>query len=404
MVGHHAEVFAQLVRTHDAGHILRKSGKNVVVNIGLALGQPEGDHQQDEHHHDGHRVLRDKMAQVGELGHKGAVAVFFHPLIEEENERGQDDDGADDAQRHALCHDDAEVCAQRQLHGTEGQKARDGRQAGRRDGAHGLTDGVLHGLFVGGTELLFLVVAVEQEDGEVHRHAQLQNSRQRRGDKADLTEENIRAKVIDQREEQPQHEQKRREPAFQREEQHQQTAAHGAEHIPGHLAHDQLFGVAQDDADAAEEAVLPEYLLDLGHGLHRLFADARAAKLDDEDGGVVLAEHKLLDIRRQHLRRHRRIQHVAEPEGVQHVRHLVDLGLHGQQLVGGHPLHSYHVGGRQMVIRFQQQLAHAGVQLLRQVRKDVIVDGRGDGSHCRRDEQQDRRDEDEPAHLHDGPR
>ena len=37
-------------------------------------------------------------------------------------------------------------------------------------------------------------------------------------------EENIRAKVIDQREEQPQHEQKRREPAFQREEQHQQTA------------------------------------------------------------------------------------------------------------------------------------------------------------------------------------
>ena len=41
----------------DAGHILRKSGKNVVVNIGLALGQPEGDHQQDEHHHNGHRVL-----------------------------------------------------------------------------------------------------------------------------------------------------------------------------------------------------------------------------------------------------------------------------------------------------------------------------------------------------------
>ena len=30
-----------------------------------------------------------------------------------------------------------------------------------------------------------------------------------------------------------------------------------------HLAHDQLFGVAQDDADAAEEAILPEYLLDL---------------------------------------------------------------------------------------------------------------------------------------------
>ena len=49
--------------------------------------------------------------------------------------------------------------------------------------------------------------------------------------------------------------------SFQREEQHQQTAAHGAEHIPGHLAHDQLFGVAQDDADAAEEAVFRSIFL-----------------------------------------------------------------------------------------------------------------------------------------------
>ena len=47
--------------------------------------------------------------------------------------------------------------------------------------------------------------------------------------------------------------------------------------------------------------------------------------------------NELLDIRRQHLRRHCRVQHVAEPEGIQHVRHLVDLGLHGQQLVGGRP-------------------------------------------------------------------
>ncbi len=76
---------------------------------------------------------------------------------------------------------------------------------------------------------------------------------------------------------------------------------------------------------------------DLGHGPHRLLADAGTTQLDDEDGGVVLAEQELLKICRQHLHRHRRVQHIAEPEGVQHVRHLVDLGLHGQQLVCGHP-------------------------------------------------------------------
>ena len=111
------------------------------------------------------------MAQMGEPRHEGAVAVFFHPPVKEEDERGQDDDGAEDAQRHALRHNDAKVCAQRQLHGAEGQKARDGGEAGRCDGAHGLADGVLHRLFVGGTGGFFLLVAVEQEDGKIHRHA-----------------------------------------------------------------------------------------------------------------------------------------------------------------------------------------------------------------------------------------
>ena len=351
VVGHHAKVFAQLVRAHDAGHILRQSRKNIVVDVRPALGQPEGDHQQEKDRHHRHRVLGDKMAQMGEPRHEGAVAVFFHPPVKEEDERGQDDDGAEDAQRHALRHDDAKVCAQRQLHGTEGQKARDGGEAGRRNGAHGLADGVLHRLFVGGTGGFFLLVAVEQEDGKIHRHAQLQDCRQRLGNETDLPQKNIRAKVIHQREEQPQHEEEGREPAFQREEEHQQTPRHGAEHIQGHLPHDQLLGVAQDDADAAEEAVLPQYFFDLSHSPHRLLADAGTTQLDDEDGGVVLAEQELLKVCRQHLHRHRRVQHIAEPEGVQHVRHLVDLGLHGQQLVCGHPLHGDHVGGRQMVVR-----------------------------------------------------
>ena len=91
--------------------------------------------------------------------------------------------------------------------------------------------------------------------------------------------------------------------------------------------------------------------------------------------------------------------------------HLVQLSKRGRMLVASYEairfqkLDLFGVMLRQIGAHIQkQQLADAGVQLLGQVRKDVIVDGRGDGSHCRRDEQQDRRDEDEPAHLHDGPR
>lgn len=139
------------------------------------------------------------------------------------------------------------------------------------------------------------------------------------------------------------------------------------------------------------------------YGIHCLLTDAGAAQLNDEDGGIVLAEHEFLDVGREHLHRDSRVEHITEPESVQYIGYLVDFSLHSQQLIGGHPLHRYHAGRRQMEIVLQQELPHPGIQLLRQIGKDIVVDGGHDSAYCRRDEQQHRRDEDEPAHPDDGP-
>ena len=64
---------------------------------------------------------------------------------------------------------------------------------------------------------------MEQEDGKIHRHAQLQHGGQRLGNEADILEEEVGAKVVHQREEQPQHKQKGCDGALQRQEQNEQA-------------------------------------------------------------------------------------------------------------------------------------------------------------------------------------
>ena len=83
----------------------------------------------------------------------------------------------------------ADIAAQRQAHGTQCKEACNGGQAGSGDGGHGLADGAGHGLFVRGAQLLFFLIAVQQEDGEVHRDTQLQHGGQCFGDVADLAQE-----------------------------------------------------------------------------------------------------------------------------------------------------------------------------------------------------------------------
>ena len=229
---------------------------------------------------------------------------------------------------------------------------------------------------------------MQQEDGEVHRNAQLQHGGQRFGDVADLAQKNVGAEVVHNGEQKAQHEQQRGDGAFQREEQYQQAGTHGDQDVHGHFLIDQCLGVLQDNAHTAEEAVLAQQLFDLSDGSHGLVAGAGCVEADDQHGGIVLTEHELLHIGGQHLGGDAGVDHIAEPEGLGDAGHGFNLLLHGDELVCGQALYRNHTGGGQMEIVLKGYLADHGVQILRQVGEDVIVDAGGDRADRGRDQQQ----------------
>ena len=388
VAGGHAKVLAQLVGAHDAGQILGQGVEQGIVHAGLVLRNGKGNEDEDKDGHDGRCVLGNKVAQLGQPRDDSAVLVFFHPLIKGKDQGGQNDHGADDAQCHALCHDKADIAAQRQTHGAQCKEACNGGQAGSGDGGHGLADSAGHGLLIGGAQLLFFLIAVQQEDGEVHRNAQLQHGGKRLGDVADLPQKDVGAEVVRDGEQQTQHEQQLGDGAFQREEQHQQAGAHGDQDVQGHFLIDQRLGVLQNDAHAAEEAVLAQQLFDLSDGFHGLVAGAGGVKADDQHGGIVFAEHELLHIGRQHGGGDAGVDHIAEPEGLGNAGHGFYLLFHSDEFVGWQALYRDHTGGGQMEIVLKGYLADHGVQILRQVGEDVIIDAGGNGADRGRDQQQ----------------
>ena len=77
MGGGHAKVLAQLVGANDAGQVLGQRVEQGVVDLGLLLGHHKGHQQHKKDDHDGHCVLGNKVAELGQLGnavhHSGNV-------------------------------------------------------------------------------------------------------------------------------------------------------------------------------------------------------------------------------------------------------------------------------------------------------------------------------------------
>ena len=133
---------------------------------------------------------------------------------------------------------------------------------------------------------------------------------------------------------------------------------------------------------------MPQHLFDLIDGIHRLVAGAGRIKPDDEHGGIVFAEHELLHIGRQHGGGDAGVDHIAEPEGLGNAGHGFYLLFHSDEFVGWQALYRDHTGGGQMEIVLKGYLADHGVQILRQVGEDVIIDAGGNGADRGRDQQQ----------------
>ena len=121
-----------------------------------------------------------------------------------------------------------------------------------------------HGLLIGEPLLFLGGEAVQQEDGVIHRHCQLNDRRDTMGEEGDLPKDDIGAHVEDNGDAHGEQEQYRLKPGGgcdrQYRKDHHNTGCHDHRHLPG----DTLLQGFVFDGGAAVMALLPQQFL---HGI-----------------------------------------------------------------------------------------------------------------------------------------
>ena len=186
-------------------------------------------------------VTHDEAGKLRYVRDQGLMQRLGDRLVEDQDQRRQGGDAPQHAEHNALSHDQTQVKAEREGHEAQGDKAchgGDGRAHDRRDGignrlGHRLLAACAH------HGLLGFLVAVPQEDGIVHRHAQLKHGGERLGDVGDLPEEEVGAHVEQDRHADGRHEQHRQQDRIHEDGQHHARQQHGDADV------DRLFLFAQ---------------------------------------------------------------------------------------------------------------------------------------------------------------
>ena len=109
------------------------------------------------------------------------VPGLLQRTVQQENERWQDGHTAQNSQHHALGHDNAQIPAHGIAHEAQGHKPGNGGDGAAGHRGNGPGNGLGHGRLMVFLGRQLLTITVPQENGVVHRHRQLQNSRRGEG-------------------------------------------------------------------------------------------------------------------------------------------------------------------------------------------------------------------------------
>ena len=195
---HHGVLLAELVLDHKrvgAGAQVRVGLAVLVGEHGVALTQKSGndERQHEDESRDAH--LRQHLAHVLERGHERPMPRLVDELVQRKRDRRQEHHDGEEAEHNALHQVDAKIGADLELHERKsGETEQRGDGAGGDGGqrpAHSQGHGTLHARRAPtlGRE------RVQQEDGVVQRHRQLQDGAHRERDERNLTQHDVRTHV-----------------------------------------------------------------------------------------------------------------------------------------------------------------------------------------------------------------
>ena len=133
------------------------------------------------------------------------------------------------------------------------------------------------------------------------------------------------------------------------------------------------------------------------NGFHGGFGCAGLFVLHDEHCGVV-REKYVPQVLGEHFLRELYPDQVGDPKGAADPRDLLDLLQQSVGVLRRHILHNEHGGGRHVEGFLQQGFALGGIQVLRQIGEDIIIDA-GKGSAQNAGDQQQRGDQNDQLGL-----
>ncbi|MPN34526.1 hypothetical protein SDC9_182020 [bioreactor metagenome] len=146
--GRHIKIFFQPVGAHHAHHVLWHAVRQRVVHRCFRLCHGKRDDQHRKYCQQYPIMPGHKPRRVGKLWDQHAVRVFFHIAAEHQNQRGQNGNGAQYAQKDALCHNNTDIAPNAQPHKAQCQKAGDRGQRAAADRRECVANGMYHRVLI----------------------------------------------------------------------------------------------------------------------------------------------------------------------------------------------------------------------------------------------------------------
>ena len=370
----HIEFVLQLSQRHDGRDILRQRVYHIVIDLYAFLPEEGRYEQQNEHDRGDGLVFENERVEPAEPRHKALVRGLLDQSVEAKHKGRQHGEHRYEPQQHALGHHDPDVEPQRELHEAQREEPGDRSQRAAGDGNEGRLNGGGHCVRLIREFLLFLLVAVNQEHGEIHGHSELQDGGDTLRDIGDLSHDEIGTHIV----------QYRVTEGHQRNER-QREGAHGkaqGDQRQGDRDRDkerrlrvrQLLGIERDGGKAAHKAVFVHDSADLPQRLHGARGGAGFHELHHHHGAFAVRriEHGGKDLR-QHGLGDAHVRDIVHPHHLPHAVHLADLGFHTgnvPQLVILRNDHRHRGVVERLV---QDPFSPHGFQILGEIGQDIVV-------------------------------
>ena len=228
---------------------------------------------------------------------------------------------------------------------------------------------------------------MQEKDGIVRRNSQLQDSDQSLRNIRNVAQKQIASHIISHCQTNAGQENKRDCKRIRGQNQHQERKKACHHNIAGNLFHCQILNVCNNSAHTADKALLPHLGTHLFNGFHGRLCRCGLIEQCDHHGGIPLKQ-SVRHRTRNHADRHVDPHKIIVPQHLFHMVHRLDPLLQCRNILLLHPVYYDHGECTHTEFIDHDILPGHGLQRIRQITQNIIVDFCGNEPERRWDQKQ----------------